>query len=139
MARSLTCQDLHRSREFVKFLNHVEKNVPVDQDMHLVMDNYRSHKSAEVQRWLQPKTRRRFHFHFTPTSSSWLNQVERFFALLTGRMSRRGTFTALTNWSRPSTNGWRTGTRHLNRSLEASADVILDKVRRCKELSKTGD
>ena len=56
------------------------------------MDHYCTHKSAEVQRWLKPKKRKRFHFHFTPTSSSWLNQVERFFALITGRMIRRGTF-----------------------------------------------
>jgi transposase len=87
-----TCQDRHRSREFVRFLNHLEKNLPSDQQVHLVMDNYCTHKSAEVQRWLKPKKRSRFHFHFTPTSSSWLNQVERFFAIITERMIRRGTF-----------------------------------------------
>ena len=54
-----------------------------DQQVHLIMDNYCTHKSAEVQRWLKPRKRNRFHFHFTPTSSSWLNQVERFFALIT--------------------------------------------------------
>jgi transposase len=135
-----TCQELHRSREFVKFLNHLEKNIPADQDVHLIMDNYCSHKSAEVQRWLRPKKRRRFHFHFTPTSASWLNQVERFFALITGRMIRRGTFHSadeleqaiyqwLAHWNEaPKPFVWK-----------ASADVILDKVRRCKELSKTGD
>src|SRR5260370_5231019 len=87
-----TCQPRHRSREFVRFLNHLEKQLPADQEVHLIMDNYCTHKSAEVQRWLKPKKRNRFHFHFTPTSSSWLNQVERFFALITGRMIRRGTF-----------------------------------------------
>ena len=87
-----TCQDRHRSREFTRFLNQLEKNLPADQEVHLIMDNYCTRKSAEVQRWLKPKKRRRFHFHFTPTSSSWLNQVERFFALITGRMIRRGTF-----------------------------------------------
>jgi len=87
-----TCQSRHRSREFVKFLNHLENQLPVDQEVHLIMDNYCTHKSAEVQRWLKPKKRNRFRFHFTPTSSSWLNQVERFFALITGRMIRRGTF-----------------------------------------------
>src|SRR5215472_12267327 len=81
-----TCQERHRSREFIRFLNHLEKQ------FHLIMDNYCTHKSAQVQRWLKPKKRQRFHFHFTPTSSSWLNQVERFFALITGRMIRRGTF-----------------------------------------------
>jgi transposase len=135
-----TCQDRHRSREFVRFLNHLEKNLPADQEVHLIMDNYCTHKSAEVQRWLKPKKRQRFHFHFTPTSSSWLNQVERFFALITGRMIRRGTFHSanelenaiykwLANWNgAPTPFAWK-----------ASADVILDIVRRCKELTRTGD
>ena len=135
-----TCQQRHRSREFVKFLNHLESQLPADQEVHLIMDNYSTHKSAPVQRWLKPKKRRRFHFHFTPTSSSWLNQVERFFAIITGRMIRRGTFLStheletaiykwLANWNgSPTPFVWK-----------ASADVILDKVRRCKELSKTGD
>jgi len=135
-----TCQDRHRSREFIRFLNHLEKNLPADQEIHLIMDNYSTHKSAEVQRWLKPKKRNRFHFHFTPTSSSWLNQVERFFALITGKMIRRGTFHSaaelekaiyhwLTQWNgAPTPFVWK-----------ASADVILDKVRRCKELTKTGD
>src|ERR1700693_5422811 len=135
-----TCQDRHRSREFVRFLNHLEKNLPADQDVHLIMDNYCTHKSAEVQRWLKPKKRHRSHFHFTPTSSSWLNQVERFFALITGRMIRRGTFHSidelekaiykwLATWNgEPTPFVWK-----------ASADVILNKVRRCKELSETGD
>ena len=135
-----TCQDRHRSREFIRFLNHLETQIPVDQEVHLIMDNYCTHKSEEVQRWLKPKKRKRFHFHFTPTSSSWLNQVERFFALITGRMIRRGTFhstdeleTAIYKWlatwnGKPTPFAWK-----------ASADVILDKVRRCKELSETGD
>jgi transposase len=135
-----TCQGRHRSREFIRFLNHLETQLPADQEVHLIMDNYCTHKSEQVQRWLKPKKRKRFHFHFTPTSSSWLNQVERFFALITGRMIRRGTFrstdeleTAIYKWlaswnGQPTPFVWK-----------ASADVILDKVRRCKELSKTGD
>ncbi|HEX4544534.1 MAG TPA: IS630 family transposase [Candidatus Acidoferrum sp.] len=135
-----TCQERHRSREFVRFLSHLEKNLPADQEVHLIMDNYCTHKSAEVQRWLKPNKRKRFHFHFTPTSSSWLNQVERFFALITGRMIRRGTFHSadeleqaiyqwLAHWNGdPNPFAWK-----------ASADVILDKVRRCKELAGTGD
>src|SRR5947208_9652732 len=135
-----TCQDRHRSREFISFLNHLERQLPGDQEVHLIMDNYCTHKSAEVQRWLKPKKRKQFHFHFTPTSSSWLNQVERFFALITGRMIRRGTFHSadeleqaiykwLANWNgEPTPFVWK-----------PSADIILDKVRRCKELSRTGD
>src|SRR5690348_16789411 len=125
-----TCQGQHRSREFVRFLNHLEKNLPADQEIHLIMDNYCTHKSAEVQRWLKAKKRTRFHFHFTPTSSSWLNQVERFFAVITGRMIRRGTFHSanelekaiyqwLAHWNgAPTPFVWK-----------ASADIILDKVR----------
>jgi transposase len=69
------CLPRHRSREFVKFLAQVEKEVPPEPDLHLIVDNYSTHKGPGVQRWLQPKKRQRFHFHFTPTSSSWLNQV----------------------------------------------------------------
>ena len=135
-----SCQPRHRSREFVKFLNHLEQQLPTDQEIHLIMDNYCTHKSQQVQRWLKPKKRLRFHFHFTPTSSSWLNQVERFFAVITGRMIRRGTFhtvhdleQAIYKWL-ASWNG-----DPIPFVWKASADVILDKVRRCKELSATGD
>jgi transposase len=135
-----SCQPRHRSREFVKFLNHLENELPADQEIHLIMDNYCTHKSQEVQRWLKPKKRQRFHFHFTPTSSSWLNQVERFFALITGRMIRRGTFhtvqeleQAIYKWL-ATWNG-----DPIPFVWKATADVILDKVQRCKELSATGD
>jgi transposase len=129
-----TCLPRHRAKEFVKFLNQLEKEVPPEQEVHLIMDNYSTHKSATVQRWLKPKKRRRFHFHFTPTSSSWLNQIERLFGLITDRMIRRGTFLGvdeleraiyqwLAHWnSQPKPFVWK-----------ATADVILDKVRRCKE------
>jgi transposase/DNA-binding CsgD family transcriptional regulator len=89
-----SCLPRHRGKEFVKFLNQLEKEVPAELDVHLILDNYSTHKSAAVQRWLKPRKRRRFHFHFTPTSSSWLNQVERWFGLITDRMIRRGTFDA---------------------------------------------
>jgi transposase len=135
-----TCQERHRSREFIRFLNLLEKQLPAEQAVHLIMDNYCTHKSAEVQRWLRPRRRSRFHFHFTPTSSSWLNQVERFFALITQRMIRRGTFHSASELEQAIYQGL----AHWNGSpapfvWKASADVILDKVRRCKELTKTGD
>jgi len=129
-----SCLPRHRAREFLRFLNHLEKEVPADQDIHLIMDNYSTHKSAAVQRWLKPKKRRRFHFHFTPTSSSWLNQVERFFGLITDRMSRRGAFHcvaelehAIYQWLA----NWNNGPKPFE--WKATADVILDKVRRCRE------
>ena len=79
----------HRSTEFLKLLRTVEANVPATFDIHLVMDNYGTHKTDAIKRWLL--ARPRFHVHFTPTSASWLNQVERWFATLTERCIRRGT------------------------------------------------
>ena len=82
------CFPRHRSREFLKFLRTLETRVPDDLDVHLVMDNYATHKTPAVQRWLARHPR--WHVHFTSTSASWLNQVERFFALLTEKQIRRG-------------------------------------------------
>ena len=75
------CFPRHRAREFLTFLRTLETQVPDDLDVHLVMDNYATHKTPAVQRWLARHPR--WHVHFTPTGASWLNQVERFFALLT--------------------------------------------------------
>lgn len=129
-----SCLPRHRAQEFVRFLNHLEKQVPADQDIHLIMDNYSTHKSAAVQRWLKPQKRRRFHFHFTPTSSSWLNQVERFFGLITDRMIRRGTFGCVEELER-AIYQWLANWNNEPKPFEwkATADVILDKVRRCRE------
>lgn len=82
------CQARHRSREFVQFLNTIEAQVPGDLDVHLILDNYGTHKTPAVQRWLTKRPR--FHVHFTPTSASWINQVERWFALLTQKQIKRG-------------------------------------------------
>jgi transposase len=82
------CYPRHRAAEFRKFLDEIEANVPRDLDVHLVMDNYATHKTPLIRNWLA--RRPRWHVHLTPTSSSWLNQVERFFALLTERQIRRG-------------------------------------------------
>jgi transposase len=78
----------HRAVEFLKFLKKVDKSVPSGLDVHIVCDNYATHKTPEVQEWLA--RRPRFHVHFTPTGSSWINQVERWFGLLTEQMIRRG-------------------------------------------------
>jgi len=84
------CKKRHRHQEFLQFLRHIDANVPKDLDIHLVVDNYATHKHERVRRWLA--ARPRYHVHFTPTYSSWLNQVERWFGLLTERALRRGTF-----------------------------------------------
>lgn len=78
----------HRSAEFRKFLDTIDNAVPGDLDVHLILDNYGTHKTAAIRRWLAKRPR--FHVHFTPTSSSWLNLVERFFAALTEKQIRRG-------------------------------------------------
>lgn len=82
------CYGRHRAVEFRKFLDEIEAAVPPDLDVHLVIDNYATHKAPTVRNWLN--RRPRWHVHLTPTSSSWLNQVERFFAMLTERQIRRG-------------------------------------------------
>lgn len=79
----------HRASEFLQFLRAIEEAVPAKLDVHLVMDNYGTHKTPSVKRWLARHPR--FHAHFTPTSASWLNQVERWFATLTQKQIRRGT------------------------------------------------
>lgn len=82
------CHRRHRATEFRKFLNTIDKRVPHELDVHVVLDNYATHSTPEIRRWCERHPR--FHFHFTPTYSSWLNQVERWFALLTEQALRRG-------------------------------------------------
>lgn len=79
----------HRSSEFLQFLRTIESNVPQALDIHLVMDNYGTHKTPAIKNWLARHPR--FQVHFTPTSASWLNQVERWFATLTLKYIRRST------------------------------------------------
>lgn len=80
----------HRSIEFRKFLDTIDKAVPEDLDVHLIIDNYGTHKTPTIKRWLVKRPR--FHLHFTPTGASWINLVERWFALLTEKQIRRGVF-----------------------------------------------
>ena len=82
------CFRRHRAREFLNFLKVIDRNVPDGLDIHLVMDNYATHKTAGVKAWLA--RRPHWHAHFTPTPASWLNQVERWFAELTRKQLRRG-------------------------------------------------
>jgi transposase len=84
------CFPRHRGKEFLNFLREIENNVPDDLDVHLVIDNYATHKTPAIRRWLVKRPR--WHVHFTPTSASWINQVERFFANLTEKQIRRGVF-----------------------------------------------
>ncbi len=83
----------HRAIEFRKFLVRIDKAVPADLDVHLVCDNYATHNTAEIRTWLARHPR--FRIHFTPTGSSWMNQVERWFGLLTDKLIRRGVHTSV--------------------------------------------
>jgi transposase len=82
------CHRRHRSQEFLRFLRTIDRNVPAELEIHLILDNYATHKTPAVKRWLGHHPR--FHLHFTPKYSSWLNPAERWFALLTERCVKRG-------------------------------------------------
>ncbi|AYG58313.1 IS630 family transposase [Rhizobium jaguaris] len=86
------CYKRHRATEFLDFLKQIDANVPPDLDVHIVMDNYATHKTASIKNWLL--RRPRYHVHFTPTSASWINQVERWFAELTRKQLHRGVHTS---------------------------------------------
>src|SRR6516225_8703147 len=88
------CHPRHRAKEFIKFLKRIDRCVRKHLDIHLVLDNYATHKTPAVKRWLAKH--HRFHVHFTPTSASWLNLVERFFAEITQKRIRRGAFASVT-------------------------------------------
>jgi len=83
------CHPRHRHQEFLKFLKLVDKQIP-DKELHLILDNYGTHKQERVQKWL--KRHKRFHLHFTPTGASWMNMVEVWFGILTNQAIRRGSF-----------------------------------------------
>ena len=88
------CLPRHRAKEFIRFLKTINRTVARHLDLHLIVDNYTTHKTREVRAWLAKHPR--FKLHFIPTSSSWLNLVERFFAEITGKRIRRGIFRSAT-------------------------------------------
>jgi transposase len=88
-----TCMKRHRHQEWIKFLDLIDQETPADKQIHLIADNYATHKHPRVLAWL--KRHPRYHMHFTPTSASWLNMVERFFRDLTTRRLKRGVFTSV--------------------------------------------
>jgi transposase len=93
-----TTKPKHRTREFLNFLRQIEREVPPDLDVHLILDNYATHKTEVVEDWLAKRPR--WQLHFTPTHSSWLNQVERFFARITHQRIRRGVFQSVADLKR---------------------------------------
>jgi len=133
------CQPRHRHQEFLTFLNHLDRNIPADLDVHLIVDNYATHKHARVKAWLA--RRPRYHIHYTPTYASWLNQVERWFALITQRAIRRGSFRSV----RELVHTIDQFVRHYNTHKRpfmwtATADSILQKLGRlCEAINGTED
>ncbi|MCK4283223.1 MAG: IS630 family transposase, partial [Candidatus Brocadiae bacterium] len=132
------CKRRHRHQEFLQFLRQIDASVPEDLDIHLVIDNYATHKHLKVKRWLA--ARPRYHVHFTPTYASWLNQVEIWFNIITQRAIRRGTFRSV----RQLIEKIGLFVEHYNANTRpfvwtATADSILQKIKRlCEYISGTG-
>ena len=129
------CKPRHRHQEFLSFLKHIDANVPPDLDVHLVVDNYSTHKHVKVKRWLA--ARPRYHIHFTPTYSSWINQVEIWFNIITQKAIRRGSFSSvrqLVDKIRYFTDAYNPQARPF--LWTATADSILQKIQRlCTAIS----
>jgi transposase len=130
------CFKRHRHEEFLKFLRQIDRQTPARLALHLIVDNYGTHKHESVQQWLTKH--RRFHLHFTPTSSSWLNLVERWFAEITRKQIRRGIFHSVEELI----SVIEQYIKHNNRNPKPfvwtkRVDDILDKVRHCKAVSVT--
>lgn len=131
------CYRRHRSSEFKKFLQLIDKSVPRDLDVHLVLDNYGTHKTGMIHNYLL--SRPRFHLHFTPTSSSWLNLVERWFGLITEKQIRRGTFRSTTDLEEAIQRYLATYNADSKPFIwTKSADQILESVKRyCERISNS--
>jgi transposase len=127
------CMPRHRHQEFIRFLQIIDVKTPMDLDLHLIVDNYGTHKHPRVQSWL--KRHPRFHLHFIPTSSSWLNMIERWFGEITSKRIRRGSFKSVpdlitaimqyieTHNQNPRVFVW-----------SASVEKIMAKITKCKEV-----
>ena len=131
------CKRRHRHQEFLDFLRHVDASVPKAFDVHLIVDNYATHKHPRVQRWLAARSR--YHLHFTPTYSSWLNQVEIWFNIITQKAIRRGTFGSvkeLVAKIERFVDRYNADARPF--SWTATPDSILEKIQRlCERISGT--
>jgi putative transposase len=133
-----TCKPRHRHQELLSFLREIDKAVPAELDVHCIADNYGTHNHPKVKAWLA--ARPRWHMHFIPTYSSWLNQVERFFALITDKTIRRGSFNSVKQLVQRIDHF----VTSYNKSCRpfrwtANADSILEKLHRlCSRISGTG-
>ncbi len=125
------CMKRHRHQEFLRFLRRVDRDIPGDLDVHFIVDNYATHKHPAVKRWL--KRNPRFHMHFIPTSSSWLNLVERWFREITTKRIRRGSFPSVGALVQAIEEYLQHNNEHPRPFVwTASVDQILAKVSKCK-------
>ena len=131
------CKRRHRHQEYLQFLKYIDQNVPEDLDIHLVVDNYATHKHDKVKRWLAAHPR--YQVHYTPTYASWLNQVEIWFNIITQKAIRRGTFRSVKDLVSKIDQF----VNHYNKETQpfvwtATADSILEKIKRlCQCISET--
>jgi putative transposase len=131
------CKRRHRHQEYLQFLKYIDQNVPENLDIHLVVDNYATHKHDKVKRWLAAHPR--YHVHYTPTYASWLNQVEIWFNIITQKAIRRGTFRSVKDLVSKIDQF----VNHYNKETQpfvwtATADSILEKIKRlCQCISET--
>jgi putative transposase len=133
-----SCKPRHRHQEFLAFLREIDKAVPVELDVHCIVDNYATHSHPKVKAWLA--SRPRWHMHFIPTYSSWLNQVERFFALITDKAIRRGSFTSVKQLVQRIDHFVASHNQNAQPfRWTATADSILEKLHRlCSRITGTG-
>ena len=127
------CHKGHTAKDVLRFFTQIDATVPRGLEVHVVLDNLSAHRAPEIQKWLAHKDRRRWHLHFTPTSSSWTNLIERWFKELTDRRLRRGVFTSVADLEQAIT----TWAAHWNDDpkpfiWKATAEDIINKVRRAR-------
>jgi transposase len=125
------CMARHRHQEFIRFLNKINRETPAERELHLIVDNYATHKHLKVHAWVERHPR--FHFHVTPTSASWLNAVEGFFAKLTRQRRKHGVFTGIVDLQ-AAINRFLVETNQNPNPFTwtADPDAIIEKVRRGK-------
>jgi transposase len=130
------CMPRHRHQEFIRFLKRVDSDTPENIELHLVVDNYCTHKHKRVKSWLARHPR--FHLHFTPTSSSWLNMVERWFREITDKRIRRGSFKNVPDLIKTITGYIETHNQNPRIFVwHASVERIMTKIAKCKEALET--
>ena len=131
-----TCYPLHRNEEFLKFLRKIDRETPGERDLHLILDNYGTHNHPNVKSWLQHH--QRFHLHFIPTSSSWLNLVERWFGEITRKRIRRGVFRSVPELVTAIKEFIRLNNQNPKPFVwTKKVEDILEKVNHCKAVTET--